>query len=566
MSAFTRIALASMLATCAACGAAATRPFPLAEPIWRDRDQRPFAEKPEELYTAWIWDQVDNVAFRQLSELWAIRKGREALNVNSLDEVPDSSWFENRLGRRTLTRDQVALGACEGVDEPPKPWTIVRGKTGGTTPGVNIEAADGHTYVFKVDFWQPERNTAADSISTRLLHALGYSTPCNMVVLFEPGDFEIAPDAHTSGHDPRPYTEDDLHELLASAGVAPDGRLRGTLSRFIDGPPLGGFQFLGTRGDDPNDVFPHEHRRELRGMYVLSAWMNHIDTRAENNYDAWIETEGGDGYVRHYVLDAGDSFGIAWPESADMSMRFGHAHYIDLQFMTEDFLTLGLFPRPYRDVTKGPAFEVFGYYDVGRFVPDRWRNGYPNAAFEQHTERDAAWMARLIARLDVPSLRAIVETGRFSRDLYSHELVRILRGRQRKVLERYLTRLSPLAAPAIEERDGRQELCLDDLAVVSGIRSASSRHARATSFSGWPPGPGEPVDARVGPDGRVCVALAPPQVGHHDPPRYLIVDVAVSTAGRDTPGPARVHLYQVGPELFRIVGLERPEDDEPPHA
>src|SRR5688500_11007085 len=33
-----------------------------------------------------------------------------AVNVNTIDEVPDSTWFTNRIGRQTMTLDEIARG------------------------------------------------------------------------------------------------------------------------------------------------------------------------------------------------------------------------------------------------------------------------------------------------------------------------------------------------------------------------------------------------------------------------------------------------------------------------
>ena len=56
-------------------------------------------------------------------------------------------------------------------------------------------------------------------------------------------------------------------------------------SKGISGKDVGPFKYFGTRPDDPNDIHPHEHRRELRAMRVFGAWLNHDDSRAINTRD-----------------------------------------------------------------------------------------------------------------------------------------------------------------------------------------------------------------------------------------------------------------------------------------
>ena len=84
---------------------------------------------------------------------------------------------------------------------------------------------------------------------------------------------------------------------------------RAAAGRLLPGKVLGGFQYKGTRPDDPNDVVPHEHRRELRALRVFGAWTNLTDMKAGNTVDTII-TEGGRGIVRHYLQDVGSTFGV----------------------------------------------------------------------------------------------------------------------------------------------------------------------------------------------------------------------------------------------------------------
>jgi len=326
--------------------------------------------------------------------------------------------------------------------------------------------------------------------------------------------------------------------------VAPDGRLRASVSRFIDARPISPWRYSGTRDGDPNDVIPHEHRRELRGMYVLAAWVDHVDSRQENTLAGWVSTDGG-GYVRHYMLDFGDCFGqlAPWPP---LSARLGHSGYLDFDDVFEDFVTLGLVDRPWYHAELGPAGKTLGYYDARRFVPDRWEPGYPNAAFIRHTEHDAAWMARIIARFTRPLIERLVDRAHFSDPVVPRELVRILRARQTAILERYLTRASPLTAPAIAPSNGGTELCVEDRAVTSGLRSAERRRYRATFSSEATPA--RAVEPRTH-DGRVCVPI--------DPDDRADVEIVAWSPERDAPGPLRIRLDAVGGRL-RVVELTRP--------
>ena len=71
---------------------------------------------------------------------------------------------------------------------------------------------------------------------------------------------------------------------------------------------MGNFTHFGTRPDDPNDIYPHEHRRELRANRVFSAWIAHDDSRALNTLDMLV-TANGKSHIKHYMFDFGAILG-----------------------------------------------------------------------------------------------------------------------------------------------------------------------------------------------------------------------------------------------------------------
>ena len=171
----------------AAVGCAGVGRFPLAQPIWVDLDKRPFPTKPEEYVSSFLWDGADQMAFRPVAKFFKVDPGGEAVNVNALDEVPDSAWFTNRLGRFDMSLDEVRRGPCQGESlDPAGPWVVTGAKPNGANPGFPIKAPDGRRYLIKFDGTvQGPRATAADVIVSKIYHAAGFSVPCNEVVFFD---------------------------------------------------------------------------------------------------------------------------------------------------------------------------------------------------------------------------------------------------------------------------------------------------------------------------------------------------------------------------------------------
>jgi hypothetical protein len=546
--------------------------------LWKDDDTRPIATPcrpdPEELghllcapetyVSPFAWDALDNSMFLPLSRALAVSPSREAVNVNALDEVPDSSWFENRLSRYPLTPEQVALGPCADgkVLDPNGPagsWVIDQGKPNGANPGFRVRMEDVGKFMLKADIAsEPERATAAAAIATRIYWAAGYFTPCDSVVYVKRSLFELEPNlTYTDNIGSRAFDARALETVLGSA--AKRGELvRMSASRWLPGRAIGPFTYSGLRADDANDVVPHEHRRDLRGARLLAAWLNHFDSREQNSMNVWLATNASDpdstpGHIRHYHLDFGDCFGSQWNWDG-ITRRLGHAYYLDFGYLSEDFVTLGLIERPWERAKVSPHAPIFGYFSARDFDPQAWRGGYPNPAFSEMTERDGAWAARIIARFSRAHLSATVDTADLTNTEHASYLLDTLIARQQVILRRYLSKLSPLADFELEGT----RFCSTDLARRSGAFRATrfSYTAHAYSGVGLDERPLPRVSAAA--NGRVCIEL--PRVARRQervdsPMRYLVVDVFNGQA----PGPLRAHFYDQGTRGFELAGIERPE-------
>jgi hypothetical protein len=553
------------------------RRFPLADPLWVERDRNHVPQTPEEYYSGMLADVPDKSLFRPASQLFRFPLPGEARNVNALDEVANSSWFQNRIGMHPMTPEEVKRGACSGpgLSGSEGPWLVSGAKPDGANPGFFIKAPSG-TYLLKFDGpVQPQRATAADVIGSRIYHAAGYHAPCNQVVYFKRSIIKIAPGAKVKNKygEKYPVTDKDVDKVLAMAYRLKDGTLRASASAFLPGKPLGPWKYNDTRDDDPNDVVPHEDRRELRGARLLAAWLNHFDAREQNTLDLWVK-QGARSYIRHYYIDFGDCFGSRWDWDS-FTRRIGHSYYFDLEDVFTDFFALGLISRPWNRARFNKDAEIFAYFSPDEFVPSRWKVGYPNPAFSRMTSLDALWMVRILSRFTDAHIRAAVSAGELLKKTDERYLVKTLIARRDLILKEYLTRQAPLDRFRLVRRKrgaAQQSLCFEDLALRHKLVKPR-RVLYKFRFHG-----GKQLDRELGwlqfqpdPDHpqRSCVVLpigdkrpadlAGASAPDDDPLRYGVLKIFIHQKPTLPPtSSVWLHLYDLGPQRgYRLVGIDR---------
>jgi hypothetical protein len=388
----------------------------------------------------------------------------QSVNVNTIDEVPDSSWFTNRIGRRGMSVDEIARGPntleTPNIDD----WPVVEGKSSGITPGYRVVAPDGRLYQVKFDPpSNPEMASGAEVIGAAFYHAIGYNVVQGYTVEVDPAKIIIAPHATTVDLRGRkvPITRTNVDRLLRVAAKLPNGKYRATLSRFADGKPLGYFKYYGTRPDDPNDIHPHEHRRELRGNRVFSAWLNHDDSRGLNTLDM-LEGEAGRQSIRHYMFDFGSIMGSG--STTAQVPRAGNEYILEWGPAFKTLATLGLYVRPWILVDYWEGAKSVGRFEGDFFDPVKWRPEYPNPAFDNMTREDAFWAARLVAKFSDEAIRAVVAKARYSEPGAAEHITATLIKRRDKVLRAWLTGVNPLVNARLEG-----ELTFENAAVDAGI-------------------------------------------------------------------------------------------------
>jgi len=457
-----------VLVALAAAPASAQKFYP-DDPIPVDRDDLPI-DKPGAIELSPTYDVLQKT-FAPMDPGVEIPR---AMNANTLGEVPDSSWFRNRIGVRDLSLEELARGPSGG-GRPELPLTVISGKATGISPGFTVRDAAAKVYFVKFDpLPHPNLSTAAEVIGKNFFHAIGYNVSESYIVYLRSGDLTVDPAAlvKVKGAREVPMEREFIETMLENSAHHPDGSTRAVASLAVEGEVLGPFQFLGTRPDDPNDIVPHEHRRELRGYRVFCAWLNHDDSRAINTLDAYVGGAGS-GHVRHYLIDFSSTLGSGSDylrRIAPQDPRAGNEYIVDFEPIWRAFYTLGISDRAWRRIPYAyPRYAEAGRIESEYFDPARWKPEYPNPAFDRMLADDGFWAAKIVSRFTDEAIRAIVSTGDFlSKDAERYLADTVIRRRD-KVVAHYFRQLNPLDGFALGDSLTFRNLGAErDLGEVSG--------------------------------------------------------------------------------------------------
>jgi hypothetical protein len=467
-----RISIASVASTLAVAlvlseaGRAAAPTFYRDDPITRDPETQD-ASRAQPIEISQQFDFVENT-FLDAGDRTLTR----AVNVNTIDEVPDSSWFTNRAGSARWSPFDVIKGPDTGTGPAAGTWTIVSAKTEGRSPGMTIRDAAGDIYFIKFDPpSNPEMASGAEIIATKFFHAFGYHVPENHLATLRSEALTIGPKTTVADRDGHrhPMRRRDIDTVLSKAARNADGTYRVLASKGLPGAPLGHFRYYGTRPDDPNDIFPHEHHRELRGLSVFAAWLNHDDSRSVNSLDMLVR-DGNRSIVRHHLIDFGSTLGSGSTQA--QTTRAGNEFIWESRPTIVTMLTLGFYVRPWVKVDY-PDYPAVGRFEGNYFLPQTWKPEYPNPAFRNARPEDYFWAARIVSAFPDDVVRSIVGTARFSDPRAAEYVVETLLARKRKVLMAWLNGTNPIVNPSLSASGA---LTFENAAEQAGIARPAERY------------------------------------------------------------------------------------------
>lgn len=384
--------------------------------------------------------------------------------VNTLGEVMDGAWFVNRHGRHRMTNEALMRGP--GDQLPPSmdgKWQALTVKGFGIRPGILIADSERQLYLLRFDpLGYLEMATGAEMVSSKFFYALGYNVPENYIVYFQRDQIEASEDGEdiTSLGKTRDLEEEDIDRFLKEEAKDPVRGYRAVATRLPghwEGL-MGPFQVYGLRSDDPNDLTPHEHRHDLRGLFVFAAWLDHVYMTTNSTLDVMVE-ENNVPFIRHYLIDFVATLGSGAGGRRPKIVWEGNELAYDRGSTLKNIAGLGVW-SPNWMRAKYPKYPSIGRFEYKTFEPDKWVTDAEIAPFANRLPDDTYWAARRVMAFSNDDIRALVSTGEYSDSEAEAWLAECLIERRNKIGKTYFSEVLPL--DGFEVVDG--ELKFEDLA------------------------------------------------------------------------------------------------------
>lgn len=331
---------------------------------------------------------------------WVLAGKLESVDVNNFDEVADSTWFTNRMGRTAVFENTFKT--------PPSlmgKWTVLAANPTKDEEEFVIQDANHNHYVIKLDKHPEWLVSGGEMLGALILSAAGYNVTENYVLEFD--------------------------SRILDKDVVPAGKYRALAVRVPPGVQLGHFEFQGRRRDDPNDRISHEYRRELCGLRVFVSLLNAKDFGTKNTLDVY-----DDGYVTHYLSNLSGSLANMRSEFLSGASK-NDGHTIDALF------SFGLY-NPYWTSADAPITETKGVLSSEKFNPKKWRPDNPNLAFKYMSNRDAFWASRILRQFTDADIRAIVAMSGYRDSKTSDRVTAEIMARRDRIVAYWFQKVNPL--------------------------------------------------------------------------------------------------------------------------
>ncbi len=444
----------------------------------------------------------EGVQFLRLGDLFrkVTFKKPAAWDINIFEEVPDSAFFTNRHAKKPLSPTELLEGSGGPAPKPGK-WTVTHGKVNGINPGFFIKDETGQEFILKFDpIDYSELSTAAEAISSRIFHAIGYYVPTYHVVKFRLDDLQVDPQAsYYNEHGfKRLLTKEKVQDLLLFVAKGSDDFYRASASTVFDGTVKGPFDMDGYRKSDPQGQTPHRYLRAVRALRVFASWVNYYDLRSGNTMDV-IQSVDGTPALRHYVTDFATTLGSAANDVKPP--QFGYEHVFDFGEFFKSVFSFGFWEKPWQkrwnENNRTVETPSMGYFDNRHFDPGKWKSRLPYHAFKDLTASDGYWAAKIIMSFKDEDIEALVKSGQLSDSKVREILVKILVERRNLIGRYWFEKSCPIDQFEISKESNGFKVQGTDLLVHYGLDSAEHRykyHVLKSNFQREQAGPSIVLD------------------------------------------------------------------------